>query len=370
MKTRKPDPAKDGKRAASPAHKTLRTFPAPIADSRTEFARALRALRGRKGGRAQAGKLRGVERAAWQVALAKARFLRDGTAYLTGADGARLTRAQASKRLVVKAATRDGTGRAVEWQTLAEMHAAARAELIAARLAGHDGMTEANRAANAELHHAARERIFHSAHKAELGAARAHAADSATHLQGCAEYGRPQPHAAEFLLDAPARGESAAALDAMREDQSIAPCDLVKRATVRAVNALRAFYAAKKYPRARKDHARDLRSLRGHARAIAGGEVIALKWREEKAASERARDLGIRVQAGMELLAFTPAHAPARKPAPAPARVPVITIPTTRAEWCAHDLALGIGEGARLLALRSPSRAELATLATWKPGMQ
>ena len=379
---------KSGKRATCIAQKSSRTFPAPIAESRITWGRALRALHRQDS--ATARKLCGVERAAWQVALAKARFLRDGTAYLTGADGTRLTRVEAGKRLVVKVATREGTGRAVEWQALAEMHAAARAELIAARLAGRDGMTEANRAANAELHHTARERVFASAHKAELATAHAHAIDRAGDLQGCVPWGWHEPHAAEFLAAA--------------SDQSVTdPRAIVRDATKRAARALRAFYVVKKYPRARKDHARDLRSLRANARNIASGEVARAAWRDDKAASERARDLGLRVLAGMELIAREEHPAPvARTPRPSPprhfrtmemncapdpmlaevsARREVVTVerdgcglgyPAQRSVRVIHSaqiVRLKITPLADRLTSRA-TRAEVATLADWKPAMQ
>lgn len=362
--------------------KGARRFPDPIADSRIAWARALRALRNGAvalrdtarpiEGRALARGLRGVEKTAWQVALSKARFLADGSCGLY-ANGKRVPKSAKADEAIA----RDGTGRAVDWKTVIEMHAAARAQLVMARrskrhakTAGADGVKGANKAANRELHHTARESVFSTAAEAEAAQARACALRHAKATDENDAPAQPQPHASEFL----------------DQGEATDPRAIVKGATQRAMRALRAYYGAKTYGRKRNDYAADMRAIRNHARTITSGEAVRGKWRDDQRASERANALGKRVETGMALLS---AQAPARvapildwteSVAEYRARAgsvtkgeserlragqvarAVVTLPIGRAEVCARHLAIGYGQGARLLARAGATRGELETL--------
>ena len=328
-----------------------------------------------------------IDSMAGRIATKRAQFHFSGSSALVIArgknKGSRISRAVAiASNCKVAPIIRNGTGNGLDRQAIQEMTLAARAALIqCARLAimtdqeiidsGIDLATAramstsrfsaikaASKAAASELHHATREMIFDDCEKARRAIDRAHNRARETWKTCEPEPNQTQPHCAEFLTD--------------KETEFLNPRAVIARGLIRARRAIRAAYSVKKYPRAKKDCAQDLRALRLLARKIDQG-IARQAAREDMAEYMHLRRLEERAQSGFAILAKLEPE-PIAQPEPiksarAPRAARLSVLPLGKRENWLHDFKLGLIPIARRLLDRAPSDC-LASLAAWKFAMR
>ncbi len=242
------------------------------------------------------GFLAPIDKAALSVAWNRARFYSNGRTQLVARNHRKVTRAHAlksGKRHTAK--IYDGTGLALSPQEIFELYLAARASFIEGDQTGRsfsDSYRAAAASAQSLLRKGARLQVFDDIETAMRAGDRASRrfAESFEAESDCA-YAQAQPHAAEFLAQAPG-------------EESINPRALVARCLARARLALRAHYASKTYPRRKADRARDSKALRMLAREILEGVATRTK-RDDEANYQRNLDLSRRMESGFALV--TPA---------------------------------------------------------------